>query len=54
MEIGEQISESKELKSESINREMGTLQEADKSQMWIELLREEYGIADPDTLPLEK
>ena len=28
--------------------------ETDESQMWLELLREECGIASADTLPLEK
>jgi len=30
------------------------LQEADESQMWLELLREDCGIASADTLPIEK
>src|SRR5664280_2163203 len=32
----------------------GALQEIDESQMWLELLREECGIAPADTLPMEK
>ncbi len=32
----------------------GALQEADESQLWLELLREECGIAPELTLPLEK
>ena len=32
----------------------GGLQETDESQMWLELLREECGIAPADTLPMEK
>ena len=39
---------------EFISKLGGTLQEADESQMWLELLREECGIAPGDTLPLEK
>jgi four helix bundle protein len=32
----------------------GALQEADESALWLELLREECGIASTDTLPMEK
>src|SRR5690349_13284163 len=32
----------------------GALQETDESQLWLELLREECGIAAADTQPLEK
>jgi four helix bundle protein len=32
----------------------GALQETDESQMWLELLREECGIASTDTVPMEK
>lgn len=32
----------------------GALQEADESQLWLELLREDCGIASAKTLPLEK
>jgi len=32
----------------------GALQEADESKMWLELLREECGIAPADTLPMER
>jgi four helix bundle protein len=32
----------------------GAVQEADESQMWLELLHEECGIAPSDTLPMEK
>ena len=31
----------------------GALQEADESQLWIELLREDCGIADPDIAQLQ-
>ena len=30
------------------------MQEADESQMWLELLREDCGIPSADTLPIEK
>jgi hypothetical protein len=30
------------------------LQEADESALWLELLREECGVAQGDTLPMEK
>jgi len=39
---------------EFVSKLGGALQEADESQMWLELLREECGIASADTLPLEK
>lgn len=32
----------------------GALQEADESALWLELLREECGIASTDTLPMER
>jgi four helix bundle protein len=39
---------------EFVSKLGGALQEADESQMWLELLREECGIPSADTLPLEK
>ena len=39
---------------EFVSKLGGALQETDESQMWLELLREECGIAPTDTLPLEK
>ena len=39
---------------EFVSKLGGALQEADESQMWLELLREECGIAPTDTLPMEK
>jgi four helix bundle protein len=39
---------------EFISKLGGALQEADESQMWLELLREECGIASSGTLPLER
>jgi four helix bundle protein len=39
---------------EFISKLGGAAQEADESQMWLELLREEGGIAPADTLPMEK
>jgi four helix bundle protein len=40
--------------AEFISKLGGSLQEADETQMWLELLREECGIAPTDTLPMEK
>ena len=39
---------------EFVSKLGGALQEADESQMWLELLREDCGIASADTLPIEK
>ena len=39
---------------EFVSKLGGALQEADESQMWLELLREECGTAPADTLPMEK
>jgi four helix bundle protein len=39
---------------EFVSKLGGALQEADESQLWLELLREECGIAPADTLPMEK
>jgi four helix bundle protein len=39
---------------EFISKLGGALQETDESQMWLELMREECGIAPADTLPMEK
>ena len=39
---------------EFISKLGGALQEADESQMWLELLREECDIAPTQTLPMEK
>ena len=39
---------------EFVSKLGGALQEADESQLWLELLREECGIAPTATLPLEK
>jgi four helix bundle protein len=39
---------------EFVSKLGGALQEADESQMWLELLREDCGIAPSDTLLLEK
>jgi four helix bundle protein len=41
-------------KEEFVSKLGGALQETDESQMWLELLREECGIAPTDTLPMEK
>lgn len=32
----------------------GALQETDETQLWLELLREECGISNTDTLPIEQ
>lgn len=39
---------------EFVSKLGGASQEADESQMWLELLREDCGIASTDTLPIEK
>jgi four helix bundle protein len=39
---------------EFVSKLGGALQETDESQVWLELLREECGIAPADTLPMEK
>jgi four helix bundle protein len=39
---------------EFVSKLGGAVQEADESQMWLELLHEECGIAPSDTLPMEK
>ena len=39
---------------EFVSKLGGALQEADESQLWLELLREDCGIAPADTVPLEK
>ena len=39
---------------EFVSKLGGALQEADESQLWLELLREDCGIAPTDTLRLEK
>jgi four helix bundle protein len=39
---------------EFVSKLGGALQEADESQMWLELLRQDCGIASADTLPMEK
>ena len=39
---------------EFVSKLGGALQEADESQMWLELLREDCGIASADTRPIEK
>ncbi len=39
---------------EFVSKLGGALQEADESALWLELLREECGVASTDTLPLER
>ena len=39
---------------EFVSKLGGALQEADESQLWLELLREDCGIAPTDTLLMEK
>jgi four helix bundle protein len=39
---------------EFVSKLGGALQETDESQMWLELLRADCGIAPADTLPMEK
>jgi four helix bundle protein len=40
--------------AEFISKLGGALQEADESQLWLELLREECGVAPSDTQPIEQ
>jgi four helix bundle protein len=39
---------------EFVSKLGGALQEADESQLWLELLREECGVVPAQTLPLEQ
>src|SRR5271169_4662282 len=39
---------------EFVSKLGGALQETDESQLWLELLREECGVASTDTRPLER
>ena len=39
---------------EFVSKLRGALQEADESALWLELLREDCGIAPSDTLPMEE
>jgi len=39
---------------EFVSKIGGALQEADESQLWLELLREECGVVPAQTLPLEQ
>jgi four helix bundle protein len=39
---------------EFVSKLGGALQEADESQLWLELLREECGVPPSDTLPMER
>jgi four helix bundle protein len=39
---------------EFVSKLGGALQETDESALWLELLREECGVAPADTLPMEK
>ena len=38
---------------EFVSKLGGALQEADESALWLELLREDCGVASADTLPME-
>jgi len=53
--VASQIREASRARSddEFVSKLGGALQEADESALWLELLREECGIADPLTKPLE-
>jgi four helix bundle protein len=53
--VAAQVREASRARSavEFVSKLGGALQEADESQMWLELLREECGIAPADTAPLE-
>jgi four helix bundle protein len=54
--IAAQVREASRARSndEFVSKLGGALQEADESALWLELLREECGIASTDTLPMEK
>jgi four helix bundle protein len=54
--VAAQVREASRARSdeEFVSKLGGALQEADESALWLELLREEYGIVPADTLPLEK
>jgi len=54
--VAAQVREASRARSneEFVSKLGGGLQETDESQMWLELLREECGIAPADTLPMEK
>jgi four helix bundle protein len=39
---------------EFVSKLGGAVQEADESQLWLELLRDECGLASSDALPMEK
>jgi four helix bundle protein len=54
--VAAQVREASRARSgdEFVSKLGGALQEADESQLWLELLREECGIAPRDTLPMEK
>ena len=39
---------------EFVSKLGGALQEADESQLWLELLREDCAITSPDTRPMER
>jgi four helix bundle protein len=54
--VAAQVREASRARSdeEFVSKLGGALQEADETQLWLELLREECGIAPAVTLPMEK
>jgi four helix bundle protein len=54
--VAAQIREASRARSdeEFVSKLGGALQEADESQLWLELLREDCGIAAAETQPLEQ
>ena len=54
--VAAQVREASRARSdeEFVSKLGGALQEADETQLWLELLREECGIAQMDTLPMGK
>jgi four helix bundle protein len=54
--VAAQVREASRARSneEFVSKLGGALQEADESQLWLELLRDECGITPADTLPMAK
>ena|ERR1043165_8364003 len=54
--VAAQVRETSRARSddEFVSKLGGALQETDETQFWLELLREDCGIAPADTLPLER
>lgn len=54
--VAAQVREASRARSDAefVSKLGGALQEADESQLWLELLREECGVSEELTLPLER